>query len=157
MADWQKIKTEYITTDTSYRKLAQKHGVHYNAIANQAKKEDWISLRKQFCDRTVTKTVTKISDRKVDRAAKLLDVSDLLLEKVRAALESYDDIPLDSQSMKHISGVLKDLKEIQMIRSDADLREQEARIAKLQREAQEDTNKEPIRVIIDDGLNDYCK
>ena len=157
MADWQKIKTEYITTDTSYRKLAQKHGVHYNAIANQAKKEDWISLRKQFCDRTVTKTVTKISDRKVDRAAKLLDVSDLLLEKVRAALESYDDIPLDSQSMKHISGVLKDLKEIQMIRSDADLREQEARIAKLQREAQEDTVKEPIRVIIDDGLNDYCK
>ena len=157
MADWQKIKTEYITTDTSYRKLAQKHGVHYNAIANQAKKEDWISLRKQFCDRTVTKTVTKISDRKVDRAAKLLDVSDLLLEKVRKVLETDDKILFDSQSMKHISGVLKDLKEIQMIRSDADLREQEARIAKLQKEAQEDTNKEPIRVIIDDGLNDYCK
>ena len=157
MADWQKIKTEYITTDTSYRKLAQKHGVHYNAIANQAKKEDWISLRKQFCDRTVTKTVTKISDRKVDRAAKLLDVSDLLLEKVRAMLDSDDKVLWDTQGMKHISGVLKDLKEIQMIRSDADLREQEARIAKLQREAQEDTNKEPIRVIIDDGLNEYCK
>ena len=157
MADWQKIKTEYITTDTSYRKLAQKHGVHYNAIANQAKKEDWISLRKQFCDRTVTKTVTKISDRKVDRAAKLLDVSDLLLEKVRKVLETDDEILFDTQGMKHISGVLKDLKEIQMIRSDADLREQEARIAKLQKEAQEDTVKEPIRVIIDDGLNEYCK
>ena len=76
---------------------------------------------------------------------------------IRQALESDDRILLDSQSMKHISGVLKDLKEIQMIRSDADLREQEARIAKLQREAQEDQNKEPIRVIIDDGLNEYCK
>ena len=55
MADWQAIKTEYITTDTSYRKLAQKYGVHYNAVANRAKQEGWISQRNQFCDRTVTK------------------------------------------------------------------------------------------------------
>ena len=157
MADWSKIKTEYITTDTSYRKLAQKHGVHYNAIANQAKKEDWISQRKQFCDRTVTKTVTKISDKKVDRAAKLLDVSDLLLEKVRELISSDDKIALDTQGMRHLSGVLKDLKEIQMIRSNLDISEQEARIAKLQREAQVEQNKEPIRVVIDDGLNEYCK
>ena len=35
MADWQAIKTEYITTDTSYRKLAQKHGVSYQAICHR--------------------------------------------------------------------------------------------------------------------------
>ena len=157
MADWQKIKTEYITTDTSYRKLADKYGVHKDTICNRAKQEKWPDLRRQHTDRIQTKMVSVAEKKKVDRAARLLDVSDLLLEKVRASLENYDDIPLDSQSMKHISGVLKDLKEIQMIRSDADLREQEARIAKLQREAQEDQNKEPIRVIIDDGLNEYCK
>lgn len=55
MADWQAIKTEYVTTTTSYRKLAQKYGVHYNAIANKAKQEGWISQRNQFCDNTVTK------------------------------------------------------------------------------------------------------
>lgn len=94
--------------------------------------------------------------RTVDRATKLLDVSDLLLMKVRQLLESDDKIALDTQGMRHISGVLKDLKEIQMVRSEMDLREQEARIAKLQREArEEDTNKEPIRVIIDDGLDGY--
>ena len=27
MADWQAIKAEYITTDTSYRKLAKKYDV----------------------------------------------------------------------------------------------------------------------------------
>ena len=32
MADWQAIKTEYITTDTSYRKLAQKYGVQASVI-----------------------------------------------------------------------------------------------------------------------------
>ena len=47
MADWQKIKTEYITTDTSYRELSQKYGVHYTNIAKRAKKEDWQQLRQQ--------------------------------------------------------------------------------------------------------------
>ena len=32
MADWQAIKTEYITTDTSYRKLSQKYDIGYQAI-----------------------------------------------------------------------------------------------------------------------------
>ena len=134
--DWNAIKTEYITTDTSYRKLAQKHGVHYNAIANRAKQEGWISQRNQFCDSTVTKTVDAISNKQVDRAAKLLSVADLLMEKVEGYMKRMEF--RDTQSMKHLSGVLKDLKEVQMIRPEADLREQEARIASLRRQADKD-------------------
>ena len=45
-----------------------------------------------------------------------------------------------------------------MIKSDADLREQEARIKNLQRQAEADnTNTEPVRVIIEDGLSEYSK
>lgn len=158
MADWQKIKTEYITTDTSYRKLAQKHGVHYNAIANRAKQEDWISQRNRFCDRTVTKTVTAISNKQVDRAAKLISVADKLLCKVESLVEDHPELLVSTQSIKNLSGVLKDIKEVQMIRSEADLREQEARIAKLRREAEsDDTNREPVRVIIEDSLGEYSK
>ena len=156
--DWKAIETEYITTATSYRKLAQKYGVHYNAIANRSKQEGWISKRKQFCDRTVTKAVDAISNKQADRAAKLMDVSDLLLDKVKSLLENDPEVLEDTKRMKNISGVLKDIRDIQMIKSDADMREQEARIRNLQRQAeQEDTNKEPIRVIIDDGLSDYSK
>ncbi len=157
MADWSKIKTEYITTDTSYRKLAQKYGLNQATIAQKAKAEDWVGKRKQQASTTQAKILEKDIAKKVDRATKLLDVSDLLLEKVRELISSDDKIYLDTQGMRHLSGVLKDLKEIQMIRSDADLREQEARIAKLQKEAQEEQNREPIRVIIDDGLDEYCK
>ena len=158
MADWQKIKTEYITTDTSYRKLAEKYGVHYNAIANRSKQEGWISQRNQHCDKTMTKTLDAISNKQVDRAANLISVSDLLLNKVKSLLETDAEVLNDTQSMKHISGVLKDIKEIQMIRSDADMREQEARIKNLQKQAEsEETNKEPIRIIIDDGASKYSK
>ena len=152
MADWQKIKTEYITTDTSYRKLAQKHGVHYNAIANRAKQEGWISQRNQYCDSTVTKTVNAISNKQVDRAANLISVADQLLAKVKSLLETDAEVLSDTQSMKHISGVLKDIKEIQMIRSDADMREQEARIANLRKQAEkEETQSKDVTITIAGG------
>ena len=158
MTDWSKIEAEYITdTETSYRKLAQKHGLNQATIAQKAKAEDWVGKRKQHASTTQAMTLETDIAQKVDRATRLLDVSDLLLEKVRAVLQSNDKIALDTQGMRHISGVLKDLKEIQMIRSEADLREQEARIEKLRREAQQEQNREPIQVIIGEGLEDYTQ
>lgn len=138
MADWEKIKAEYLTTKTSYRKLAEKHGVHYKTIADKGKKENWEGLRSQIAHKTLTKTIEKVSTSQADRAAKLAGVSDLLLDKVKDILENHPEILEDTQSMKHISGVLKDYKEIQGIRSAKDLEEQDARIAKLRREAEQD-------------------
>ena len=140
MADWQKIKTEYITTDTSYRKLAQKYGVGYSVIGEKASSEGWVEQREQFRNKTLTDTVDAVSKKQVDRAANLVSVADLLLEKVKSLVEGDSEFLIAPQNMKHISGVLKDIKEIQMIRSDADMREQEARIKNLQKQAEaEDT------------------
>ena len=88
----------------------------------------------------------------MDRATNLIAVSDLLLEKVKSLLESDAEVLADTQSMKHISGVLKDIKEVQMIRSDADMREQEARIANLRKQAEkeENTNKD-VTITIEGG------
>ena len=144
--DWNLIKTEYITTNTSYRKLGEKYGIHYNIIASRSKAEGWIEQRQQFNDNSVTNALKAIGDEQVDRATKLLGVSDMLLDKVRRLLE--EDIGVDTQGMKHISGVHKDIKEIQMIRSDADMREQEARIANLQKQAQADEESKDIIVKI---------
>ena len=157
MADWQAIKTEYITTDTSYRKLAQKYGVNHAVIGQRAKAEKWVDLRKQHIDKTQTKTLNAISSKQADRAAKLISVSDLLLDKVKNLLETDADVLIDPQSMKHISGVLKDLKEIQMIRSDSDMREQEARIDKLRKEAAIEKENNEIKVTIVGDLDEYSK
>jgi hypothetical protein len=158
MADWQAIKTEYITTDTSYRKLAQKYGVSRVQIGNVGAEEKWVELRRQHLDETLTKTVDTISNQQVDRAAKLVSVADLLLDKVKSLVESDSAVLSDTQNLKHISGVLKDIKEVQMIRSAKDLEEQDARIAKLRKEAESDgTNDEPVRVIIEDSLREYSK
>ena len=136
MADWQAIKTEYITTDTSYRKLAQKYDVHHAVIGQRAKAEKWVELRRQHIDKTQTKALNTISNKQAERAAKLIGVSDLLLDKVKGLLEAD--------------------KDIQMIRSEADLREQEARIEKLRREAEPDKGVETPKLVVE-GLPEEFK
>ena len=152
MADWKKIKTEYITTDTSYRKLAEKHGVGESTLFARASKEKWVEQKEQHQSKTVAKTLNRISDKQVDRASKLISVADLLLDKVKSLVEGNPELLITPQNIKHLSGVLKDIKEVQMIQSDADLREQEARIAKLRKEAEKEENdNKDVTIVIEGG------
>lgn len=160
MADWNKIKTEYLTSDTSYRKLAQKYGVNATTIAKKASKEDWVSQRQQQANRTLLKTLTAVSNRQVNRAARLQEVADKLLNKIEAAVDDYnmEVLLVDRQSLRQITGALKDIKDIQMIRSEADLIEQEARIAKLRKEAErEDSGPNNVVIQIEGGEDTWSK
>ena len=156
MADWNKIKTEYITKGTSYRKLAQKYGVGESTLFTRASKERWVEQKEQHQSKTVAKTLDAIQSKQVDRAANLISVSDLLLEKVKSLLETNAEVLADTQSMKHISGVLKDIKEIQMIKSDADMREQEARIANLRKQAEKEEDNRDVKVEMCGEVAEYC-
>ena len=156
MADWQAIKTEYITTDTSYRKLAQKYGVNATNIAKRASKEKWVEQRNENASKTLSKTLNAIGSKQAERTAKLIGVSDLLLNKVKSLLETNEELLVDTTVMRDISLVLKNLKDIQMIRSDADMREQEARIEKLRREAEPEKASETPKLIVE-GLPEEFK
>ena len=147
--DWNAIKAEYIAGGTSYRKLAEKYGTTLAVIRAVAEREQWVKLKAQTQHKTNTKLVERISNKEAKKAIDIIDVADKLLGKIS---EVMDEIVLDTQSIKHISSALKDLKEIKGIKSKADMREQEARIAKLQAEVNrdDDTVKE-IKVVFDAG------
>ena len=136
MADWQAIKTEYITTDTSYRKLAQKYGINVTTIAKTASAEGWVEERKQYANKTQAKTLEKISQQEANRAAKIHSVADKLLLKIESMVDSGR--PLDSKGIRALTAAVKDLKEIQSVRSELDRQEQEARIANLRKQAEKD-------------------
>ena len=149
-------QTEYITTDTSYRKLAQKYGVNVTNIAKKASSEGWVEQRKQYANETQLKTLAKISQQEANRAAKIHSVADKLLLKIEAMVESGE--PLDTKGIRALTAAVKDLKDIQSVRSELDKQEQEARIANLRKQAdKDDDNKEPIQVIIGDDLSEYSK
>lgn len=146
MADWQAIKTEYITTQTSYRKLAQKYGISHVQIGNVGKEEKWVELRRQHLDKTFAKTVEKISQQEANRAARIHTVADKLLNKIEAMVDS--ERPLDTKGIRALTAAVKDLKEIQSVRSALDEQEQKARIANLEKQAQkEDTQADSIEVV----------
>ena len=90
MADWQAIQTEYITTDTSYRKLSQKYGVGYQAICQRSQAEGWIAQREQYKNNTISKTLDKISNKKADKMARIDNLADKLLEKLEQAINELD-------------------------------------------------------------------
>ncbi|MBQ3146801.1 MAG: hypothetical protein IJB91_03640 [Oscillospiraceae bacterium] len=166
MADWKKIKTEYITTETSYRKLAQKYGLDQATIARRAKKEGWVSNRQQNASKTQAKIIDKISDKTADKMARIEGITDKLLTKLDQAVNELDLVIVtrkiktdngtteetteyreareggivDRSGLRQITAALKDLKEIQMLKSELDRREQEARIANLQRQAAADSD-----------------
>ena len=155
--DWKRIRAEYIAGGTSYRKLADAHGVSFNTLKNRAEKEQWYKLKQQKDHKTTTKTIEQLSDNDAKKAVDIIEVADKLLDKISEYVET---IPFDSlsstQAMKHLSSALKDLKDIKGIKSEADMREQEARIDKLRKEAEreDDTTKE-IEIVFNAGPGEW--
>ena len=146
MEDWLKIKTEYITTDTSYRKLAEKYGVNYSVIGARARAEGWVEERTQFIHKTHTKTLEEISKNQAKRAAQIYKVADKLLLKIEAKADGKS--PMKEKDIRALTAALRDLKEIQNVMSDLDRQEQEARIANLRKQA-DPVQKETATLIVE--------
>ena len=151
--DWKKIKADYIAGGTSYRKLAAKYGVSFSTLRNIAIREKWTELREQASNKSVTKLVESIGEQNGTYKVSINDVADKLLNKITEMLTLEC---LNSQSVKHLTSALKDIKEVKGIKSDMDLKEQEARIAKLQKEAEADVDKNSsVSITIEGGDDEW--
>lgn len=147
--DWNTIRQEYVTDDSSsYRKLVKKYGVPYSTLSERAKRENWTGQRNQFRDRSRTKSLDALVRCQARRAERLQGVADKLLDKIERTVDAADTEELlsDSRILKNVTDALRGIKEIQMIRSEADEREQEARIASLERQTHGDAEGE-LRVV----------
>lgn len=157
--DWKKLRAEYIAGGTSYRKLAEKHNVSFHTLRKQAAKENWKALR----DETNTKTVTKIiqieSDKQAERMRRLLTVSDELLLVVEDAVKKFkaEELILDRTALKSLSGTIKDIKDIQNLKTSLDIEEQKARIAILKKQAEADDFDKEVKVTFEGDFDLYSQ
>ncbi len=87
MADWRKIKREYIVGDISQRALAEKYRVSRSTLGQRATTEQWFKLRQEHRAKVETKAdqkaVEKISDAESDIAALKAESRRLLWEVTR--------------------------------------------------------------------------
>ena len=196
--DWKRIKAEYIAGGTSYRKLAEKHGVSFSTLRKVAAKEQWTELRNRAGAKRDTKIIDSVSEQEaqkvIDKLSRVSDLTDKLLDKIEQAIteldiQLYKDVVktkeieynnaerpdkatketiheeekviecrtiVDRSGIKAIASSLRDIKEIQMLKSDLDKQEQEARIAKLRKEAEkEDDNVNEIEIVFNAGPEEW--
>lgn len=150
--DWNKLKAEYIAGGISYRKLAEKHGVSFNTLKDIAVGEKWTELRQQAHNEATTKIVEKVIEENTKLDVDIYKVADKLLEKIEQmiGLEA-----LSTQSIKHLTSAIKDIKDVKGIKSDIDLKEQNARINKLIKEAEEEKKDTNINITFGDEVRKY--
>ncbi len=155
--DWKKIKQEYIAGGISYRKLAEKHNVPFGTLKGYALKEHWNDLREQAKQKAATKIVEIESDKQAERMRRLLTVSDKLLQAVEDAVEQFQagELLLEKGALKSLSGAIKDIKDIQAIKTELDIEEQKARIAILRKQAEASEDNKDITVSIIGDLEKY--
>jgi crotonobetainyl-CoA:carnitine CoA-transferase CaiB-like acyl-CoA transferase len=116
--------------------------------------EKWGNLRKKSRRKVEEKIIDSVSSKEAKKVVNLFDIADLLADKVREIAETVSD----PDSIKKLTSAIKDIRDIKGIKSDADMREQEARIAKLQRDAEDEVKTDNnITVTILGGDDSYSK
>lgn len=145
---WAKIKKEFIE-GASMRSLATKYELSVSTISERASKENWKKVKEQIVKKTEQKIIEKNSERQSEINMAYSDAATELLKKTLSGISVCG--MRNSKALKEYSSILKDLKDIGVYRTDLDLKEQNARIEKLRKEAKEEEAEKNLSIIIEGG------
>ena len=87
--DWDKIKTEYVTTDISQTKLIKKYKLSKGDVNRHSVQDGWVEARKVYREKTVAKAVEKTANKKANELAGVLSSA----YKIRDTIEKAVDDP----------------------------------------------------------------
>ena len=94
--NWKKIETEYITTDISQRKLAEKYGVSYNTIKNKSAVGGWVEKKHEHHRKVTAAARDAIAGAQVQD---LVDLADCVDKHIELMKKVYED---EEQFKRHL-------------------------------------------------------
>ena len=130
MADWNKIKKEYIAGNVTYMELSEKHRVSFSTLTKVARREKWRELKQKASEKTDNDVVKSVGARN----AKLNNATDLAIDALCDILQRGKD-GMRASEVRDCVAALKVLYEMKGIKNEADAEEQRARIAALRARA----------------------
>lgn len=130
-ADRKKLKKEYVSGGVSFHDLAMKYKISDSTVKRWAKDDGWTAARAEADAKAEQKIIEQTANQKSGVVAGVIEVSEKLLKKLAEALENETG-DIDPARLRQYTGALKDLQDIRGDRSKLDLKEQKARIARLQ-------------------------
>ena len=86
-ANWNKIEVEYVTSRTSYSKLAKKHNISKSSVEKYGTEHDWVQKRRDYCNKVKAEAILRAGEKDIDRLAKVKkatdDMADVLEEMLK--------------------------------------------------------------------------
>lgn len=160
--DWLTIRADYITDpESSYKKIAIKYGKSPTAVSQKACREGWWAEKQQHMADLITKTMDAHKEGNVERLKRLLNVTDVLVDKIEELITNVEvtQIQWAAQWIKSITSAIKDIKDIQQLKSQLDIDEQQARIEKLRKDVErhESDSEQTIHIVMDGGADEYAQ
>ena len=139
-ADWQAIAEEYITGEISMRSLAVKYALPRSTLRSRAYREGWIERREAFQraaaqaeDGTSSDPAAEETPLSPERAvyeSEIFRVTDKLVRRAEEILDGPEAV--GARELGELMRAIKNAKEIRMLRSELDEREQRARLRTLE-------------------------
>ena len=180
--DWEAVRREY-SQGVSIGTLSRRWSIPESTLRGRARREDWKKLERD--DEETQQNCVQKEEPREERMRRVDALADTMLTclersvgeldtvvrsvKEKARREDGADVTvdyaqilegergiIDRGGLKQLTGVLKDLKDVLMLRSDGDNREQEMRIAKLQRDLDQAQKQEYIQVTLEEVVEGYA-
>lgn len=80
---------KYVTGELTIRELAEEMRINPSTVARWSKENGWPELRKAFEQRAMQKAITKASNKRADKLAKLLEASGTLEDALILAAKQF--------------------------------------------------------------------
>ncbi len=136
--DWLAIASEYIEGEDSLRALAKKHAIPWSTLRDRARREAWESFRRDARAEDADPLPGGGSAAHDNGAERIFRVTDKLVRRAEEILDGGGE--LGARELGELMRAIKNAKEIKMLRSALDEREQQARVRSL-----EEKNEPPKR------------
>lgn len=179
--DWARLRREYAGGSTAAA-LSRRYGIPESTLRNRIKRENWKKIELE--GGLTQKTYVEKGEPRLARLRRVDALADSMLTCLERAVAELDTVTqsvkervknedgsdvtvdyirpvsgekgtIDRAGLKQLTGVLKDLKDVLMLRSDADIREQEARIRRIQKELEREET-QSIRVTLEGGCEGFA-
>ena len=84
--NWEALRAEYMTTETSLKKLAQKYDVSLSRMEVVSSTEKWVQARRAYRRQIAEKALLENETREVDRLTRLMTTTERAIGVVENAL-----------------------------------------------------------------------
>lgn len=88
--DWDKLRTEYITSDLSLKDISEKYGVSQRLVNTKSAEQGWVEQRKKYNAKVVEKAVNKVAAKRANQLAKELAIADNISNVLKKALDDAE-------------------------------------------------------------------